>query len=191
MPRRRRHRRSTAMTRRPRIARMLNVLLVIVATLVLVVVATRWYGSSRWAARTQALRSELVAARVPTTARAVDFAVLKGLPAPVQRFFRAVLTDGHPFITAVHLRRHGRAPWAGPWSPRHGRVTSGLAWPHHRDRDPIRAVIEREPATEISRQPARLQSYALRPAREAPQGAWPIRALRAALRLALHGSDHP
>jgi len=95
------------MTRRPRITQMLNVLLVIVAALVLVVVATRWYGSSRWAARTQVLRSELAAARVPITARAVDFAELEGLPAPVQRFFRAVLTEGHPVITAVHLRHTG------------------------------------------------------------------------------------
>jgi hypothetical protein len=86
---------------------MLTVLLVIVATLTLVVVATRWYGSSRWGARTKALRSELVAARVPIAARAVDFAELEGLPAPVQRFFRAVLTEGHPLITAVDLRHTG------------------------------------------------------------------------------------
>lgn len=86
---------------------MLNVLLVIVAALVLVVVAARWYGSSRWAARTQALRSELVAARVPITARAIDFAELEGLPAPVQRFFRAVLKEGGPLIAAVHLRHTG------------------------------------------------------------------------------------
>jgi hypothetical protein len=86
---------------------MLNVLLVIVVALVLVVVATRWYGSSRWAARTHVLRSELAAARVAMTARAVDFAELEGLPAPVQRFFRAVLTEGHPVITDVHLRHAG------------------------------------------------------------------------------------
>jgi hypothetical protein len=86
---------------------MLNVLLAIVATLVLVFVAARWYGSSRWAARTQALRSALVAASVPTTARVIDFAELEGLPAPVRRFFESVLTEGHPLIAAVHLRHTG------------------------------------------------------------------------------------
>jgi hypothetical protein len=53
------------------------------------------------------LRSELAAARVPMTSRAVDFAELEGLPTPVQRFFRAVLAKGRPLITAVHLRHTG------------------------------------------------------------------------------------
>jgi hypothetical protein len=44
---------------------------------------------------------------MPMTARAVDFAELEGLPAPVQRFFRTVLTEGQPVITDVHLRHTG------------------------------------------------------------------------------------
>jgi hypothetical protein len=39
--------------------------------------------------------------------QAVDFRVLEGLAAPVQRYFRAVLTEGQPLISAVNVEHTG------------------------------------------------------------------------------------
>jgi hypothetical protein len=66
------------------------------------------YGASRWTAATAALTRELEAARVgaqsgPSRATRYDAAELAGLPAPVQRYFRAVLTDGQPIIAAATI----------------------------------------------------------------------------------------
>ena len=66
------------------------------------------YGARRWRAATDALHAGLAAARrapEPATYRASE---LRGLPAPVQRYFRAVLTDGQPVVAAVRLEHTGR-----------------------------------------------------------------------------------
>jgi hypothetical protein len=66
------------------------------------------YGASRWTAATAALTRELEAARVgaqsgPPRAGRYDAAELALLPAPVQRYFRAVLQDGQPIIAAATI----------------------------------------------------------------------------------------
>ena len=64
------------------------------------------YGSMRWTDTTRTLASRLEAARIdekvrpPPPAR-FDSGELEGLPAPVQRYFRAVLKEGQPIIAAV------------------------------------------------------------------------------------------
>jgi hypothetical protein len=62
------------------------------------------FGSRRWTAMAQAHAKALEAACVkshhPTR---YDSRELDGLPAPVQRYFRAVLTDGQPVITAAKI----------------------------------------------------------------------------------------
>ncbi len=68
--------------------------------------ALRW-GQSRWAADTVRLRSALehgATAGAPTVAGAH---ALEGLPAPVQRFFRAVLADGQPLVAAMTVSHRG------------------------------------------------------------------------------------
>ena len=65
------------------------------------------YGSSRWADSTQALMRQLGAARLPATTARYDARELEGLPAPVQRYFRAVLKDGQPIITAATVEHTG------------------------------------------------------------------------------------
>jgi len=85
---------------------MLQVVLVIVA-LAAAFIAARAYGQVRWAAGTQTLRAGLNAARTPLGSRRVDFDELVGLPAPVQRFFRSVLSESQPLITRVHVRHRG------------------------------------------------------------------------------------
>jgi len=59
------------------------------------------FGSTRWASATQAQMARLEAARVPTPAGRYDAREIDGLPAPVQRYFRAVLKDGQPFIASA------------------------------------------------------------------------------------------
>ena len=70
------------------------------------------YGSNRWTDATRTLTRRLEAARIdekvrpPSPAR-FDSRELEGLPAPVQRYFRAVLKDGQPIIAAVTVELAG------------------------------------------------------------------------------------
>ena len=66
------------------------------------------YGARRWADTTRTLEQSLEADRIddrrdgqPPTRH--DARELEGLPAPVQRYFRTVLKDGQPVITAVTI----------------------------------------------------------------------------------------
>ncbi len=64
-------------------------------------------GAHRWSLGTRDLRARLDAARTPVRPRTVRFRELDDLPAPVQRFFRAALTDGQPAVAAARLRHRG------------------------------------------------------------------------------------
>jgi len=78
------------------------------------------YGHSRWSASTQALIVELNAARLPAPVPRYDARELEGLPAPVQRYFRAALKDGQPIITAATIELRGSfnlSPTGERWKP--------------------------------------------------------------------------
>jgi hypothetical protein len=74
-------------------------------------------GARRWADATQLLWGSLEAGRIDNTLgrqrdekslpTRYDARELDGLPAPVQRYFRAVLKDGQPIITAVTIDMAG------------------------------------------------------------------------------------
>ena len=64
-------------------------------------------GASRWRARTKALFARLEAARSPGHPRTFDPGELAGLPAPVQRYFRAALTARQPMVAAVRVEHAG------------------------------------------------------------------------------------
>jgi hypothetical protein len=69
-------------------------------------------GARRWANTTRALARKLEAARTDSKAHSppatrYDSRELEGLPAPVQRYFRAVLKDGQPIIAAVTIELAG------------------------------------------------------------------------------------
>lgn len=65
-------------------------------------------GSVRWAGVTRSLTDRLEAERTPSTPTGrYDARELAGLPAPVQRYFGAVLTDGQPVITAATFEMAG------------------------------------------------------------------------------------
>ncbi len=65
------------------------------------------FGSWRWTSATDGLVAQLNAGRITPDVTRYDAAELVGLPAPVQRYFRAALTDGQPIVTAVELTQSG------------------------------------------------------------------------------------
>jgi len=67
-------------------------------------IALAAFGASRWNASTRALTARLAAASQPIAPARYDAArELDGLPAPVRRFFRAVLKDGQPIVAALDI----------------------------------------------------------------------------------------
>jgi hypothetical protein len=94
---------------------MLAWLLWLVAVFALLAAAARGvsaYGTRRWIAAARALTDELDATRFDKASRAsadarFDSHELQGLPAPVQRFFRAALKEGQRIISAVDVELAG------------------------------------------------------------------------------------
>lgn len=93
--------------------------------LVVVAIGLRVVGTARWAAlvrtHTSLLESGNVGAqgRFPAPAR-FDAHELEGLPAPVQRYFRTVLTDGQPIIAGATIEMTGTinmSATAEQWKP--------------------------------------------------------------------------
>ena len=86
------------------------------------------FGSKRWADRMAALARGLEAARNDGTVKPphpndtthYDAHELEGLPAPVQRYFRAVLKDGQAIVSAVTIEMAGTinmSATAEQWKP--------------------------------------------------------------------------
>ncbi len=65
------------------------------------------YGALRWRRTTRDLHAKMDAARLPSRVTTYDPRDLAGLPAPVQRYFRAVLKEGQPVITSVRVEHTG------------------------------------------------------------------------------------
>jgi hypothetical protein len=86
---------------------MLKILLLILLGLGVIILVTVLYGASRWQAGTRALHSKMEAARSPVEPARYDPRELAGLPAPVQRYFRAVLREGQPMVAAVSVEHAG------------------------------------------------------------------------------------
>ena len=75
---------------------------------VVLVIGVMVYGSWRWAHGARAMRAQLEGARMPVTPARYSASELDALPWPVQRYFRTVLRDGQPIITAVTVRHAGQ-----------------------------------------------------------------------------------
>jgi hypothetical protein len=86
------------------------------------------FGSKRWADHMAVLARGLEAARNEGTGKPphpndtthYDPHELEGLPAPVQRYFRAVLTEGQPIVSAVTIKMTGTinmSATAEQWKP--------------------------------------------------------------------------
>jgi hypothetical protein len=100
-------------------------LLLALALLAAAVVGVSAYGTRRWTRSATVLTDKLEATKIddadrPSAAARVDFGELQGLPAPVQRYFRAALKEGQPIISAVTLELAGTfnlSPTAEQWKP--------------------------------------------------------------------------
>lgn len=86
---------------------------------------TAW-GKHRWSGDVKALQARLEAGRIDghpgksSLRTRHDARELEDLPAPVQRYFRAVLHDGQPIITAVTIDMAGTfnmSPTGEQWKP--------------------------------------------------------------------------
>jgi hypothetical protein len=75
--------------------------------LTVLITAALAYGSYRWQAATNEMHTNLEAARRPIEPKIYRVSELIDLPAPVQRYFRAALTDGQPMIVAVTVEHTG------------------------------------------------------------------------------------
>ena len=94
-------------------------LLTILCSLV-ALVAVILYGDFRWRLGTRELRERLEAARLPIEPKIFDRGELKGVPAPVQRYFRAVFEDRQPIVAAVSVEHTGTfnmGDAADQWKP--------------------------------------------------------------------------
>jgi hypothetical protein len=77
------------------------------AVVALAAIALLGYGQQRWSALTRDLTTQLEAARIEPFPARFDARELETLPAPVQRYFRAVLKDGAPIVAAASLAHSG------------------------------------------------------------------------------------
>lgn len=79
--------------------------------LVTLMAATAWlvaHGKHLWQAQTKRLLRELESARQPVTPSRYTPQELVGLPEPVQKFFRTVLTPGQPLVSATTVEHAGQ-----------------------------------------------------------------------------------
>lgn len=81
--------------------------LLIIFILAVGVTLTLVYGNLRWRSATAKLHDRLHAARRPFETKSFSAGELAGLPAPVQRYFRAALVDGLPIVVGVTLKQTG------------------------------------------------------------------------------------
>lgn len=78
------------------------------------------YGKYRWRLSTHRLRIQLTSGQQSIQPKTYEPKEIEGLPTPVQRFFRAVLTDGQPIVAAVNLSQQGHMNMSETevkWSP--------------------------------------------------------------------------
>jgi hypothetical protein len=95
------------------------------AALVVLAIGLRAVGAARWAGMIRTHTNQLESGRVDAQGQRLvrarfDAQELAGLPAPVQRYFRAVLTDGQPIIAAATLEMTGTmnmSATAEQWKP--------------------------------------------------------------------------
>lgn len=84
-----------------------KMLLFIIFGLIVTISITFIYGNRRWQSATKVMLTELDSSRLPIEVKTYNPEELDDLPAPVQHYFRNVLEDGQPIITAVSLEQTG------------------------------------------------------------------------------------
>jgi len=89
------------------IKEMWKIILLTILGLAVVVVLALVYGSVRWQSATREMHAKLEAARRPIGVKTYSPDELITLPAPVQKYFRTVLKEGRPMISAVRVEHSG------------------------------------------------------------------------------------
>jgi hypothetical protein len=79
----------------------------VLGVIVVVVIGLAVFGAARWADATSSLVVRLESTRLPATTPRYDAHELESLPAPVRRYFRAVLRDGQPIIATAKVEHTG------------------------------------------------------------------------------------
>jgi Family of unknown function (DUF6920) len=82
-------------------------IMLVVLWVVLVLTAVLLYGKARWESSTNELRGRLETSRTWIEPQSFGGQNLEALPAPVQRYFRAVLREGQPIVATVNLTQTG------------------------------------------------------------------------------------
>jgi hypothetical protein len=82
-------------------------ILIVTLGLTVIITVALIYGSRRWESATKEMHAKLEAARRPIGRKTYSPDELIGLPAPVQKYFRAVLKDGQPIVSAVYVEHSG------------------------------------------------------------------------------------
>src|ERR1700674_3490077 len=82
-------------------------ILIVILGLMVVITVALIYGSRRWESATKEMHAKLEAARLPIGTRTYCTDELIGLPAPVQKYFRAVLKEGQPIVSALRVKHSG------------------------------------------------------------------------------------
>jgi hypothetical protein len=98
----------------------LKTTVLVLAVFVLVVAAVLASAEWRWRSRTRAIAAALRQGTPPAAPALYSPEQLVGLPAPVQRYFQAVLREGQPLVRHVRLRQSGQflvKPAANRWGP--------------------------------------------------------------------------
>lgn len=85
----------------------LVVVLPLLFLFIVVPVLTLLYGISRWQSQASELLRRLEASRGQSATRTFNPDETRDLPGPVQRYFQAVLTPGHPVVAVAELSQEG------------------------------------------------------------------------------------
>ena len=95
-------------------------IVLILGALVVCIAGAIVYGASRWQSGTKDLQARLEASRLTIKPAIYDAREIEGMPPPVQRYFRASLTDGQPIVAAARVSHEGQfnmGETKEEWSP--------------------------------------------------------------------------
>ena len=97
-----------------------KIILLTILGLAVIITVALVYGASRWQSGKKEMHTKLETARLSIAPKIYDFRELNGLPAPVQGYFRAVLKDGQPMVSAVsveHIGTFNMSETGEQWKP--------------------------------------------------------------------------
>jgi hypothetical protein len=98
----------------------IKTIVIITVAIIILLGMLSLYGRYQWQSKTDLLRAKLTSGRQAIHPKTYNSIELEGLPAPVQRFFQAVLTDGQAIVASVKLSQQGTfnmSETESNWSP--------------------------------------------------------------------------